>query len=227
MSLGWDVIGCCAEGGQRRKMRLWGVLSPGMETRIGMQVCDLWLLWAPFRQITSSPLPPLPPPGPHFPFFFPSLPLSPSIPPTHIFKLLLPVVYSGYLCGWEPHTPAVSAPLEKLPSSWHQEGEMEPWGRWGMFCCGIWRTLVYSQTASQWHLASTVQDSVCMTSFFLFLSGVPLLRGFRGGGSELICLWLSPYLSVLYYDHGFLPCTLLLYAATKGGCRTVWTWKLV
>lgn len=47
-----DVIGHCAGGGQRRRTRLWGVLLPGMETRIGMQVCGLWLLWAQFRQLS-------------------------------------------------------------------------------------------------------------------------------------------------------------------------------
>ena len=73
------------------------------------------------------------------PLSFPSLLLSPCITSKSYFLF----VYSGHYCGWEPHTPAVSPPLEKLPPSWHQEGEMEPWRRWGVLC-KISLSLIYS-----------------------------------------------------------------------------------
>ena len=89
---------------------------------------------------TTSP----PPLSPAFhSSYFPSL--LPLITPLSCItsKSYFLFVYSGHYCGWEPHTPAVSAPLEKLPPSWHQEGEMEPWRRWGVLC-KISLLLIYS-----------------------------------------------------------------------------------
>ena len=116
MSVWCDVIGCFAGGGRRRRTRLWGVLLPRTETRIGMQVCDFWLLWVQFCQVTkvfyyvhvcnshyyfSTSSPPPPPLSPalhssYFPSFLPLIYSSlPALPPNLISSLCIVATIVG------------------------------------------------------------------------------------------------------------------------------------